>query len=91
MWPEPVLPLKSTFLGHTRGVSCATRAFSAASMEVGAVPWWQMGPQGTVQGDPPCAALRGGVRRALKGSLGPTASPDGEPLKEHLEHGRQAN
>ena len=41
--------------------------------------------------DPPCTVLQGGPRQALKGSPSPTASPDWEPLKEHLEHGRQAN
>lgn len=75
------------------------RAFSSSFHQGGV---W--GPEGgAVQGarwgcralarelDPPCTVLQGGPRQALKGSPSPIASPDWEPLKEHLEHGQPAN
>ena len=104
IWPEPG---SCTFLEHTPGGvwACTLWCLALHACLLSSLPrggGW--GPEGgAVQGgrwgcralarelDPPCTVLQGGPRQALKGSPSPTASPDWEPLKEHLEHGRQAN
>lgn len=82
---------------HTRFLSCFQGGGAWGPV---AMPGWQMGLQGTGQGcatsqsqgaRPPMCSPKEGARQALKGSWRPTASPDWESLKEHLEHGLPAN